>query len=95
MSRRRDWTRNTGSSCAGCCPKLTATTSVILSTHLIEDLRTGTDTVVVLDKGQVLFVGSKEELASRGAVAGHSGGDASPLEEGYLEVLRRGVREPT
>ncbi len=76
-------------------PKLTATTSVILSTHLIEDLRTGTDTVVVLDKGQVLFVGSNDELASRGAVAGRSDGDASPLEEGYLEVLRRGVREPT
>jgi ABC-2 type transport system ATP-binding protein len=79
----------------GLLPRLTATTSVILSTHLMEDLRTSTDTVVILDKGHVLFVGSNDELEFIGAADELSDGGASRVEQGYLEVLRRGVRERT
>lgn len=76
-------------------PRLTETTSVILSTHLIEDIRTGTDTIIVLDQGQVLFTGGGGELESSGTVTAQSHSDASPLEQGYLEVLHRGIREST
>lgn len=65
--------------------RLKHTSSVIVSTHLIEDVRDVCDTVVVLDEGLIRFTGSPREL---GRVAGTSADDhLRDIEGGYLAVL--------
>ncbi|MGO1507376.1 MAG: ATP-binding cassette domain-containing protein [Microbacterium sp.] len=59
-------------------------TAVLTSTHLIEDVRATADTVVVLDRGRVVFVGTVPELEAHGRP--DSPGD-SPLERGYAALL--------
>jgi len=61
---------------------LTERTSVLLSTHLVEDLTTTCESVVVLDEGQARFSGSIAELAGRPVDM-----TASCIEAGYIEVL--------
>jgi len=58
--------------------------AVLLSSHLIEDVRALAARVLVLDEGELRFNGSVVGLEERGARFG--GGD-SPLESGYLAVL--------
>lgn len=76
--------------------RLAENTSILLSTHLLEDVRSVCNHVVVLDKGSVRFTGSPEQLeqtALRGAtdgraVDGSGRRDASSaMEQGYLLAL--------
>ncbi len=62
-------------------------TAVLTSTHLIEDVRSTADTVVVLDRGRIVFTGTVPELEARAHA--HAPGD-SPLERGYAAVLAAG-----
>ena len=66
------------------------TSSVIVSTHLIEDVRETSDTVLVLADGTVRFVGSPDDLglvnmSSAGTGRGSAG--SGSMEDGYLAVL--------
>jgi len=62
--------------------------SVLVSTHLVEDVGTACDRVGLLYEGRVVFAGTPAELTARDD--GRSAGDA-PLERGYSAVLA-GVR---
>jgi ABC-2 type transport system ATP-binding protein len=58
--------------------------TVVVSTHLVEDVGAACAQVGVLDQGQLVFLGAPGELIARGADGG--AGDA-PLERGYSAVL--------
>jgi ABC-type multidrug transport system ATPase subunit len=58
--------------------------TVVVSTHLVEDVGAACSEVALIDAGQIVFRGTPAELASRGA--GYGVGDA-PLERGYSAVL--------
>ena len=58
--------------------------TVIVSTHLVEDVGAACTEVALMDDGKIVFHGTPAELADRGA--GHGAGDA-PLERGYSAVL--------
>jgi ABC-type multidrug transport system ATPase subunit len=59
--------------------------TVVVSTHLVEDVGAACGQVALMDRGRVVFAGTTEELTARGA--GHDTGDA-PLERGYSAVLK-------
>jgi ABC-type multidrug transport system ATPase subunit len=59
--------------------------SVVVSTHLVEDIAAACSDVVVLDRGHVKFVGSPIELAHRGTT--DDIGDTE-LERGYSAILK-------
>jgi ABC-type multidrug transport system ATPase subunit len=59
--------------------------TVVVSTHLVEDVGAACSEVAVMDAGRVVFRGVPAELAGRGD--GHDVGDA-PLERGYSAVLQ-------
>jgi ABC-type multidrug transport system ATPase subunit len=58
--------------------------TVIVSTHLVEDVGTACSTVALMDQGRIVFHGTPDELTSRGSET--DTGDA-PLERGYSAVL--------
>jgi ABC-type multidrug transport system ATPase subunit len=58
--------------------------SVVISTHLVEDVGAACTEVALMDRGRIVFRGSPAELIARGE--GHGTGDA-PLERGYSAVL--------
>jgi len=58
--------------------------TVIVSTHLVEDVGAACSEVALMSVGKVVFRGTPEELTNRGE--GHGVGDA-PLERGYSAVL--------
>ena len=58
--------------------------TVIVSTHLVEDVGAACGAVALMERGRLVFHGTPEELASRGE--GHGVGDSS-LERGYSAVL--------
>jgi len=66
--------------------RLAASSSVLLSTHLVDDVGVVADRIIVLDQGQVSFSGTSAELAGRDRPGAE--GD-SPLERGYSAVLGR------
>ncbi|MFJ5828185.1 ABC transporter ATP-binding protein [Streptomyces sp. NPDC093089] len=59
-------------------------TTVLLSTHLIDDVAAVCDRVVVLHSGRILFDGTTTEMAAHGR-EGMPGG--TPLERAYMELL--------
>jgi len=59
--------------------------TVVVSTHLVEDVGAACAQVAVMDRGQVVFHGTPGDLTALGARDGI--GDA-PLERGYSAVLR-------
>ena len=59
--------------------------TVIVSTHLVEDVGAACTQVALMDQGRVVFHGTPAELTARGEAAG-AAGDA-PLERGYSAVL--------
>ncbi len=61
--------------------------TVVVSTHLVEDVGAACAQVALMDQGNIVFHGSPAELAARGAE--HGVGDA-PLERGYSAVLAAG-----
>jgi ABC-type multidrug transport system ATPase subunit len=58
--------------------------TVIVSTHLVEDVGAACSEVALMSDGKIVFRGSPADLTARGE--GHSVGD-SPLERGYTAVL--------
>jgi ABC-2 type transport system ATP-binding protein len=59
--------------------------TVIVSTHLVEDVGAACSRVAVMNEGQVVFHGTPADLTARGEGTG-AAGDA-PLERGYSAVL--------
>jgi ABC-2 type transport system ATP-binding protein len=58
--------------------------TVIVSTHLVEDVGAACSQVALMDAGQIVFRGTPDELTAHGQ--DHGVGDA-PLERGYSAVL--------
>ena len=58
--------------------------TVVVSTHLVEDVGAACAQVALMDQGKVVFLGTPGDLAARGE--GYGTGDA-PLERGYSAVL--------
>jgi ABC-type multidrug transport system ATPase subunit len=58
--------------------------TIVVSTHLVEDVGAACAQVALMDRGKVIFQGAPGDLAARGE--GHGTGDA-PLERGYSAVL--------
>lgn len=63
------------------------TSAVLVSTHLVEDLSTISDSIIVLAEGRVVFTGSVSELARLGADSPTQG--LTELEAGYAAVIHR------
>jgi ABC-type multidrug transport system ATPase subunit len=59
--------------------------TVIVSTHLVEDVGAACGEVALMDAGKIVFRGTPDELTARGEDSG-AAGDA-PLERGYSAVL--------
>src|SRR5580765_6044163 len=59
--------------------------TVVVSTHLVEDVGAACTEVALMDAGKIVFHGTPAELAARGEGAA-AAGDA-PLERGYSAVL--------
>ena len=59
--------------------------TVVVSTHLVEDVGAACQLVALMDEGEIVFHGTPDELAARGEGTG-AAGDA-PLERGYSAVL--------
>ena len=58
--------------------------TVVVSTHLVEDIGAACSQVVLLDQGKIVFHGTPADLTARG----HDGGVGdAPLERGYSAVL--------
>jgi ABC-2 type transport system ATP-binding protein len=68
----------------GLLRSLGATSTVVVSTHLVEDVGAACSEVALMSAGKIVFRGTPDELTARGA--GHGIGDA-PLERGYSAVL--------
>ena len=60
------------------------TATVVVSTHLVEDVGAACTEVALMSDGRIVFRGTPAELTARGV--GHGVGDA-PLERGYTAVL--------
>ncbi len=58
--------------------------TVVVSTHLVEDVGAACTQVAVMDQGKIVYLGTPGELIARGQ--DHDTGDA-PLERGYSAVL--------
>jgi ABC-2 type transport system ATP-binding protein len=58
--------------------------TVVVSTHLVEDVGAACTEVALMNPGKIVFHGTPDQLAARGE--GHGVGDA-PLERGYSAVL--------
>jgi ABC-2 type transport system ATP-binding protein len=58
--------------------------TVVVSTHLVEDIGAACGRVALMEAGKIAFHGTPDELVARGE--GHDIGDA-PLERGYSAVL--------
>jgi ABC-type multidrug transport system ATPase subunit len=61
------------------------TATVVVSTHLVEDVGAACSEVALMDTGHIVFRGTPADLVERGQ--GHDVGDA-PLERGYSAVLQ-------
>jgi len=59
--------------------------TVIVSTHLVEDVGAACSEVALMNAGKIVFQGAPDELTARGEGTG-AAGDA-PLERGYSAVL--------
>jgi ABC-2 type transport system ATP-binding protein len=59
--------------------------TVVVSTHLVEDVGAACSEVALMDAGHIVFRGTPAALTARGE--GHGVGDA-PLERGYSAVLQ-------
>jgi ABC-2 type transport system ATP-binding protein len=59
--------------------------TVVVSTHLVEDVGAACAHVALMDRGRIVFHGTPDGLTARGG--GPATGD-SPLERGYTAVLR-------
>jgi len=76
--------------------RLSESTSILLSTHLLDDVRSTCDDIVVLDNGEVRFTGSPDQLEQKAlgglagratATVGKSADTSTAMEQGYLLSL--------
>ena len=67
------------------------TSTVVVSTHLVEDVGAACSEVTLMDAGHIVFRGTPADLVARGE--GHGIGDA-PLERGYSAVLQAARQGP-
>jgi ABC-type multidrug transport system ATPase subunit len=67
--------------------ELGETATVVVSTHLVEDVGAACTEVALMDSGNIVFRGTPDDLTERGS--GYELGDA-PLERGYSAVLAEG-----
>jgi len=63
--------------------------SILISTHLVDDVLAICDSIITLDKGRVLFQGTPEALADSAADVDGLIGLGSNLELGYEQLLRK------
>lgn len=75
--------------------ELAVDTTVLLSTHLVEDVASACDRVTVMDSGRVALHATPAELASLGRADDHAAQEAaegaagiSPIERGYTVALQ-------
>lgn len=66
--------------------RISGSSTVVMSTHLVEDVALGCESVTVLRAGRVAFDGRPDELAAA-ARGGPPDPSVSPLERGYLSVM--------
>jgi ABC-2 type transport system ATP-binding protein len=66
--------------------------TVVVSTHLVEDVGAACTEVALMDTGKVVFSGTPDELTARGEGT-DAAGDA-PLERGYTAVLTAARAKP-
>lgn len=66
--------------------RLAESATVIVATHLLEDLDLPGTSVVVINEGRSLFEGSTDDLAALGSSS--AGPGQRPLEAGYMAALR-------
>jgi ABC-type multidrug transport system ATPase subunit len=66
--------------------------TVVVSTHLVEDVGAACTQVAVMDAGTIVFAGTPAELTRRGERVGAAGD--SPLERGYTAVLTAARAKP-
>ena len=59
--------------------------TVVVSTHLVEDVGTACSQVALMDRGTIVFQGTPDELTARGE--GTTAAGDAPLERGYSAVL--------
>jgi ABC-type multidrug transport system ATPase subunit len=59
--------------------------TVVVSTHLVEDVGAACTDVALMNQGRIVFHGPPDDLVARGEGSG-AAGDA-PLERGYSAVL--------
>jgi ABC-2 type transport system ATP-binding protein len=59
--------------------------TVIVSTHLVEDVGAACSQVALMDRGKIVFLGTPDDLIARGA--GTTAAGDAPLERGYSAVL--------
>jgi ABC-type multidrug transport system ATPase subunit len=65
-----------------------ARATVVISTHLVEDVAAACSEVALMNAGQIVFRGTPQDLVTRGAGGTGDGGTGdSPLERGYAAVL--------
>ncbi len=67
--------------------ELGASATVIVSTHLVEDVAAACTEVTLIDAGRVAYRGTPESLAALGETAAGVVGD-NPIERGYTAALR-------
>ena len=67
--------------------------TVVISTHLVEDVAAACSEVALMNAGRLVFRGTPQDLVARGASVGGDGGSGdSPLERGYAAVLAEARR---
>jgi ABC-type multidrug transport system ATPase subunit len=67
--------------------ELGASATVVVSTHLVEDVTAACTEVTLIDAGRVAYRGTPESLAALGETAAGVIGD-NPIERGYTAALR-------
>ena len=82
--RQRDFDFFTSAEFRALLRDLGQRTTVVVSTHLVEDVGAACAQVAVMDRGKIVFHGTPGDLTALGE--GHGIGDA-PLERGYSAVL--------
>jgi ABC-type multidrug transport system ATPase subunit len=78
--------------CSGACSGTPPRATVVVSTHLVEDVGAACAQVALMDQGKIVFHGTPADLVARGedpAAEDGAIGD-SPLERGYSAVLAGG-----
>jgi ABC-2 type transport system ATP-binding protein len=67
--------------------------TVVISTHLVEDVAAACSEVALMNAGRIVFRGSPADLVARGeSLTGDGGSGDSPLERGYAAVLAEARR---